>query len=400
MAKKPPKDKDALLDEVTELEELVKRRKKAQRDLRALEDEEEGGEPLEPALPGAELVDQVINTLGGDGSFSVTKLDGSKVVDCGNYDLTLWPDAMQGIIEKNGGGNYVLVFHGQDGRIAKRIKRTYPGAPAQAPAPMGGSGDMLSMLKIMEERDARREAQNETLRLEAMKGQQAMMTAMMGMMGAQNKPMVNNAAELVSIAELFKSKDKGTDLGQLRDLMELLEDLRGGEREGDAPTIQTDNPLVALLAPIAAALSKGLTAQKLAPVRPSAPAAAPVAARAPLPVPAAPPSPAPTAVSSPASEESGLLEHAPMLKAAIDAGATPELSASKAWEDAIAKSQEEDLIDLIEAGDWKTLCEHPDLKAHAPWLESFRDELRARIPKPTPDLKEKEPEPESSNAIQ
>lgn len=391
MAKKTPtsrKDASAILDEVTELEELVKRRKKAQKELRALETEDDGGEDdLEPSLPGSELVDKVLASLGGEGSFSVTKLTAEgETLECGNYDLPLWPDAMQGVIKKNGGGNYVLVFHDENGRIAKRIKRTYPG-PVAAPVQTGGSSDMLALLKLQEDRDARRDSQMEALRLEAMKGQQAMMTAMMTMMGSQNKPLINNASELATIAALFKGKEKGTDLGELRDLMDLLEDLKGDSRGDEAPTIQTDNPIVALLAPIAAALTKGLNAvpAKMAPTPRPAPAAiAPTPVPAPVPVPT--PSPAPTtANSSPAAEESGLLQHAPMLKAAIDAGATPELSATKAWEDAISKDQEDDLIALIEKGDWKTLGEHPDLKAHSVWIESFRAELRARIPAEEPE---------------
>lgn len=387
MAKKnnnPPVDVPALADEVAEMEALVKRRKKAQSALRDLDEDVERLDSDDAPLPGSELIEQVMSELGGDGSFSIVKLEGGKAMDMGTHDLTLWPDAMEELVKVQGGGNYVLIFRRPNGTIAKRIKRTYPASlyPAPAKEASSGSGDMITMLKIMEERDARREAQNETLRLESMKGQQAMMTAMMQMMGAQNKPMVNNAAELATIAKLFGAGEKkGTDLSDLVALKDLLDDLRG-DQDDSGVHVQTDNPMVALIAPILAALGKSLNS-KPAPDRaalPPAPAGNTQPVPSASPAVAAAPSPTPTAAPSPASEASGLLEHAAALKTAIDAGVTAEVAADGAWSDATSKNQVPILINLIENGDWDGLKKHPDLSAHAAWLDSFRGALRARVP--------------------
>ncbi len=389
MAKKKarnPQDVDSLASEVADLEALVKRRKALKKSLEALDDEGDDVDPEDAPLPGSELIEQVMTELGGDGSFSIVKLEGGKTMDMGTHDLTLWPDAMEELVKVQGGGNYVLIFRRPDGTIAKRIKRTYPASlyPAPAEKTQGAGGDMLAMLKIMEERDARREAQNETLRLEAMKGQQSMMTAMMTMMGAQNKPMVNNAAELATIAKLFGAGEKKDSLSDLVALKDLLDDLRGDSEEAGVK-IQTDSPLVALLAPILQALGKGMNVK--APVSPTpaalerkpAPPFVP-ATEADLSKVAAPPSPSPTAVPSPSAEAAGLLQHAVMLKTAIDAGVTPEVAAEKAWDDAQEKGQEAVLVELIERGDWSNLKAHPDLLAHADWLDKFREALRAGIP--------------------
>jgi hypothetical protein len=381
MAKKKartPIDQDALIGEVADLEALVKRRKKAEAQLRAL-DEGDDVDPDDAPLPGSELIEQVMSELGGDGSFSIVKLEGGKTMDMGTHDLTLWPDAMEELVKVQGGGNYVLIFRRPDGTIAKRIKRTYPASlyPGPVKEAPSGSGDMLAMLKIMEDRDARREMQNETLRLEAMKGQQSMMTAMMTMMGSQNKPLINNATELATIAKLFGDNKKGTDLSELVALKDLLDDLRGDPDEGGIK-VETDNPMVALLAPILSALGKGLNAKpriEAAPV--PAPAAIPPAPVAVQPA-VLPPAPS-GVVSSPSPQESGLLEHANMLRTAIDGGVTPVIAADKAWEDAESKGQEKILIELIERGDWDGLKKHPDLSMHVAWLDAFRAALRDGI---------------------
>lgn len=380
MAKKRTQKADpaALADEVAELEALVKRRKKAEAALEALENGEPDDDDAPAQLPGAELIDQVMGDLGGEGSFSIVKLEGGKTMDMGTHDLTLWPDAMEELVKVQGGGNYVLIFRRPDGTIAKRIKRTYPASlypsPAAPVAASSGSGDMIAMIKIMEDRAARQELANENLRLEAMKSQQSMMTAMIAMMTAQNKPMVNNVGEIATIAKLFQSEKKGTDLSDLVALKDLLDDLRGDPEEAGVH-VQTDNPWVAMLAPILGALGKNLNAMKTAPksaVQPAAASPAPAIAQAPQ----VTPSPAPTAVPSPAAEGPGLMEYAQALKTAIDAGATPDLAAEKAWEDARERHQVVKMLDLIENGDWAALEATPALVPHAAWIASFRSELR------------------------
>lgn len=397
MAKKkaaPAVDRDALTDEVAELEALVKRRKAAEKALRALDQDEDGDQEDEAQpLPGSELINQVLSELDGDGSFDVTKFKDGRSLSMGKYDLTLWPKAMEELVKVQGGGDYLVIFRRSDGTIAKRIERTYPAslfpAPA-APAPSQGT-DMLAMLKIMEDRAARQEAANESLRLEAMKSQQGMMTAMMQMMGAQNKPLINNASELATIAKLFSDGKKGNDLSDLVALKDLLDDLRG-EPESSGVNIETDNPMVALIAPILNALGKGLAAApKVETVRKAAPPAqvahettAPVTGPTPK-AEAVPPSPSPTVVSSPATEAAalppeGIMAHVSTLKTAIEAGVTPTMAAEQAWIDAKGRDQVPVLEALVEQGDWTGLKAHVDLVAHVEWLDKFREELRRLKP--------------------
>ncbi len=375
-------DTDALASDVADLEALVKRRKAAQRALEALDngDDLEGGDDMAP-LPGSELVDQVLAELGGDGGFSVTKLDGGEVLDCGTFDLPLWPDAMRGVIEKNGGGSYVLIFRGPDGKIAKRIKRTYPGGkPAQAAA-QTPSGDLGSFMKIMSDERIAHEKSMSEMRLEMARQSSESMKMVLAMVTAQNKPMVNNAAELATIAKLFGAGEKkGNDLSDLVALKDLLDDLRG-DPEDAGVKIQTDSPLVALLAPILQALGKGLNAApKPAPRAPSpvieAPKPAPAAAVPPL----TPTPPAAEPSSPSAAEASGLLQHAAMLKTAIEAGVTPDFAAARAWEDALSKGLTGELEALIEKGDWTGLKAHADLSSYGEWLDAFRVALRNNKP--------------------
>lgn len=375
-----PQDTASLTDEVAEMEALVKRKKKLQALL--AEDEGDDIDPEGTPLPGSELIEQVMTELGGDGSFSIVKLEGGKTMDMGTHDLTLWPDAMEELVKVQGGGNYVLIFRRPDGTIAKRIKRTYPASlyPAPAKEASSGSGDMLAMLKIMEDRDARREAQNETLRLEAMKGQQSMMTAMMAMMGAQNKPMVNNAAELATIAKLFGAGEKKDSLSDLVALKDLLDDLRG-DQDDEPMKIQTDNPFVAMLAPVIAALVPKIGSRRLDPAHANPTLAAPT------PVPAVPATP-PPAASIPAPVAGSLAEFVPSFKAAIEGGVSPADAAEFAWNAAVSKGSQSNLSDILETADWRTLLTDPYLKEHSQWLTDFRVRIEGLAFEPEPPASE------------
>lgn len=392
MAKKkqdPPQDVAALADEVAEMEALLKRRKKLQT---MLADDEGAGAGADAPLPGAELIEQVMSDLGGDGSFSIVKLEGGRPLNMGTHDLTLWPDAMEELVRVQGGGNYVLIFRRPDGTIAKRIQRTYPASlyPAPAEKATSGSGDMLAMLKMMEERDARREAQNETLRLEAMKGQQAMMTAMLTMMGSKDKPLINNAAELATIAKLFGDNKKGTDLSDLVALKDLLDDLRG-DREDEGVKIETDSPIVALLAPLLQAVSKGMAPRAAAP-RPVPANPAPPAAVPALMAKAEPPSAPPTAVASPAAEAGRLTQFIPSLKAAIGSGVSAEVAANFAWDKAVEDNKTDYLAELLESGDWGVLDADAYLKEHSAWIGAFRARLETLAFEPEPEVTAPAPE--------
>jgi hypothetical protein len=411
----PPNTAAEVDAEASKIEAAVARKRKALRDLAALDQAEAAGSPEVEAegLPGANLIKKIISDLNGEGSFWVYKHEDGRTIQVASYDLTEdWEVLMTEIIKAKGGGNYTIKFRDNNGQVIKSVTRTYdPISPA--PAAAGGSSNletlMAAMLKASDERAARAEAAAEVARVEAGRRQDAYNASMLEFIKAQKSgsfvetigPLIPLLTPLIpALLKLLKPEEKDP-LEGIANVLDIIDALKEKSAEPASFMETIGTAIGGALAPAAAALAAAGTKNRAprverresppAPSSPNAPTAIPPAAAAPAPgkvidttaQPAAAVKPAPAAGAGkeePVSEPKiPLAGYIPQLLAEIESGKTAEDAARDLFREFVEAGQDNILALYVDNGDWDSVRNDPRLTASVRWVDVFYTKLSSLV---------------------
>lgn len=274
--------------EVTKIEELNKRRKKAledqaelvrqEQDLEAARHGEE--DPAPEVMPISENLASIIDGLDDDGKFWVYRLnDRGQSAMVGNYPLSEWPDRLEEIARKAGGGTFRISFRNARGHPIKQVTQTYDEKfYAEKEKERDPAGGLMAVLAEMQKNTA---AVLESGRRDMMDMMKTLVTVMGG---KQSGP---DYKDIAMLGEIFA---KGKGGGDAVDVLKTGIELGMKMAEGKEPSSTLDRVLETIAAPAAGLLSK-LAENPPVLGRPKASPARPAAAPKPLPEPPAPPAP-------------------------------------------------------------------------------------------------------------
>lgn len=363
------------------LEKLAARKKKAldalaevkdmERELGVAVEEEEEIVPPEGIVPEADLsrLEKIVTELEGEGSFEVFYQDNGSEAKVGKYDIRDWPNRMEQIAKKKGGGDFKVVFRNSSGHYAGQTTRTYdPDAYGGKRGGSDGGADMGRFLEILERKEESHQRAMESLRLEMTKMQMEMIKAMSG------GGVMRNAQDIALIAKLFKEDTKKEDtFEQVRKFTDLLTYLKEGPAAEPVPFLQDAiTKGLSLLKPIVEAGARRLNAPAPGAGTPGTIPALPATASAGMPGPVA------AAQSSvPASADPVLTAYAQRLSMAIVQGLTPNSVATLIFENI----EEKDVDGLrMVAGDMeiekKLSSISPTIRQNPSWIADFFQAIR------------------------
>lgn len=371
---------DAIEAETLRLKSAIRARKKAQAELSELENDGEESEDDEIVLPGAEKIQGIIEELGGEGTFHVYRVENGSNIKMGSYDLAAWPASMESLVKKHGGGDYLVTFINAQGQMSGRITRTYDPSVykpmTEAPVAKGDSPNFLQFMELMERKEARMAQELAQVRAEAAKAQAEATKTVIEALKSGNKPLVNGVQDIVALMGVLNPK-RGGALSEIRDAMDLVDDLRGGSE----PASFAENPAGAALDRLASILTP-VIAKMLQPGPVVSAPVAPVAPKVPVfenhvqPKIEAPVEPKPEPVQVAEQVKPSVAQHVSSLKMAILGGIAPKEAASATFgaikDNPVDRSA---TVELLQNGDWEPVYSDPELKDHESWIDSFRDEL-------------------------
>lgn len=348
-------------------------------------------DPLTPGL--SPRLEGILSELGGEGSYTVYRINQGQAENCGQYGLDSYPAQFLEIVRAEGGGTFKVMFRKPDGLIAGQHTQTFSKtvfARREAEAKQGGVTDFLT---LMEKRDEAHRRELGELRLE----QTRLMTQMFQAM-SQKTPM----SELAAMMKILKDSDapKKSALSEVRETVELLNALKD-EVEPSSPMESAISKALKMLSPIlegavGKVLARSQEDQGAGTVQvPAAPAKA-------LPAPASSPVAPAQAGAAPSlsPEEMKLAHYAPMLLATILKGAEPEPTAvfivdtaksPEAWDELCAFVDLENLEERL-------IAKAPDLAQYREWLAKFVTQLRGEVDQLSSVLDPESPGPGTANA--
>ncbi len=336
----------------------------------------------EPAQPESKL-DRILKTLNGEGKIEVFKMTAGTPCKVGTYQLDDYPDIMESIARKHGGGDYRIRFKNPRGEYVGQDTQSFdpdayakPGAALAAPA----GGDLMAQLL------AQMQAREDRL-MSKIDSQQAQMNALLLEIvkaGQQGGGHTRSAEEMLALMKMAKEMggEKESPLGAVRDIIEAVSMLQGaGVTEAPNPINLAIDKAFQLIGPLLGAwAAKQAGATGPTPARPAAlPAPAPNPAlpraqEAALPAPApSSPIPASTPAAAPvATPDPRLKGYAASLLQAASAGASPDRTA-----DMVLAAISDDEVDALHAmvddpafvG--QMLAAEPALVPHQAWLVSL-----------------------------
>lgn len=274
--------------------------------------------PDQAPMPGGSRIEQIVAELQGEGTFEVFHIgrNGQPAL-CGKFPVTDWPDRLETIAQRKGGGTFKVTFRNPQGYYAGQFTQTFDSDTYGEHRPQGGSGDpdtMSRFLEMMERKDAEHRREMSEMRLEMMRLQTEMVKSLTSQ--GQNG-MFKTAQDLKVLSEVLGGgqKDKRSLAGEVKEYVEMLNMLKDSEAVTESdPLSSAIEKAFKYLGPLLQAgaqrLAGGASVQGV-PLGTAGPA---------LPAPASPVSP-PQSAAPACSEDAAIVGYAAHLKTSAATGA-------------------------------------------------------------------------------
>lgn len=366
--------------EIAKAEELQARKKKllkeqaeTLRQERALAEAEDPGETEEtedrpgPGEAVSEDLLSVIEDLQDDSRFFVYKVqENGETSKLGSYSVSEWPERMEKVAKKAGGGNFKILFKDGHGRTVKQTTQTFDTDFYKQEDEEKKAGSDLMTLLMSQAQEARREAAE--ARRESAETMRTLITAMMAPKAETG--LFKSAQDVAAIGALFKGNDKTDPMETLRMGIELGMKMS----EGKEPASTLDKVLETM-APAALQLMSRIQPK-------GAPAARPAASPAPaaLPKPLEPPTPE-SAAEDPIKAHPFYKQYVPKILAAAK-GNEPAGEWAEMITDIVPGIYHPHLVGIMEKPDLVEFLGsyEPEARNYAPWIVALRDEVLKLFP--------------------